>query len=132
MDNLFKLQVYTPMSCFYEADVSMVELTTTEGDIGIYKNHIPMTSIVAPGILRIHEPGGVKEATLMSGFIEVLQNKVTVLAEVCEWPDDIDENRAKEAMERARDRLSSRANIDVVRAELALRRALVRIDVKNR
>ena len=55
MADMFKLQVVTPDKFFYTGEVSMVELTTTEGEIGVYAQHIPMTSIVAPGVLSIHE-----------------------------------------------------------------------------
>ena len=54
----------------------MIELTTTEGEIGVYKNHVPLTYIIAPGILRIMETGETKEAALHSGFIEILQEKI--------------------------------------------------------
>ena len=50
MADMFKLQVVTPDKFFYTGEVSMVELTTTEGEIGVYAQHIPMTSIVAPGV----------------------------------------------------------------------------------
>ena len=76
MADLFKLKVVTPDRIFYDGNVTMVELTTTEGEIGIYSNHIPTTAVVAPGVLKIHEEGGEKKATLMAGFIEVLQDQV--------------------------------------------------------
>ena len=60
MADMFKLQVVTPDKFFYTGEVSMVELTTTEGEIGVYAQHIPMTSIVAPGVLSIHEGSEVK------------------------------------------------------------------------
>ena len=60
MADLFKLHVITPERRFYDGEASMVELTTTEGDIGVYRNHIPLTAIVAPGVLKIHEEGEVK------------------------------------------------------------------------
>lgn len=68
MADMFKLQVVTPDKFFYTGEVSMVELTTTEGEIGVYAQHIPMTSIVAPGVLSIHEGSEVKKAALHSGF----------------------------------------------------------------
>ena len=132
MADLFKLQVITPERKFYEGDASMVELSTTEGDIGVYRNHIPLTAIVAPGVLKIHEEGGVKEAALMSGFIEILPEKITIMAEVAEWPEEIDANRAEEARIRAERRLKEESGeIDTMRAELALRRALVRLSLRK-
>lgn len=130
MADLFKLQIITPERKFYEGEASMVELTTTEGDIGVYRNHIPMTAIVAPGALKIHEEGGVKNAALMSGFIEILPEKIVVMAEVVEWPDEIDANRAEEAKIRAERRLKEQSGkIDNARAEAALRRALIRLSL---
>lgn len=127
-----KLKVVTPTGGFYDGDVSMVELTTTEGEIGIYPDHIPLTAVVAPGVLKIHENGGEKEAALMSGFITILPEQVTIMAEIVEWPDEIDYHRAEEARSRAERRLSSgQADLDVVRAEAALKRALVRLNLRH-
>ena len=132
MAEVFRLQIITPDQRFYEGEASMVELTTTEGDIGIYKGHIPLTAIVSPGVLHIHEEGQVREAALMSGFIEVLPDQVIIMAEVVEWPDEIDVKRAEEARIRAERRLQSHsAEVDVVRAELALKRALVRLEMRK-
>ena len=61
MADVMKLKVITPEKQFYEGEVAMVELTTTEGQIGIYPNHIPLTAVVAPGLLKIHEKGEVKK-----------------------------------------------------------------------
>ena len=127
-----KLKVVTPTGGFYDGEVSMVELTTTEGEIGVYPNHIPLTAVVAPGVLKIHEDGGEKEAALLSGFITILPEQVTVMAEVVEWPDEIDANRAEEARIRAERRLKEESGeIDTMRAELALRRALVRLSLRK-
>ena len=132
MADLFKLHVITHERRFYDGEASMVELTTTEGDIGVYRNHIPLTAIVAPGVLKIHEEGEVKEAALMSGFIEILPERITIMAEVAEWPDEIDGNRAEEARIRAERRLKEESGeIDTMRAELALRRALVRLSLRK-
>ena len=132
MADLFKLHVITPERRFYDGEASMVELTTTEGDIGVYRNHIPLTAIVAPGVLKIHEEGEVKEAALISGFIEILPERITIMAEVAEWPDEIDANRAEEARIRAERRLKEESGeIDTMRADLALRRALVRLSLRK-
>ena len=130
MADLFKIQIITPERKFYEGDATMVELTTTEGEIGVYRGHIPMTAIIAPGILKIHEESGEKEAALMSGFLEILPEKIVIMAEVAEWPDEIDLNRAEEAKIRAERRLKEEGGeIDILRAETALKKALVRISL---
>ena len=124
-----KLKVVTPTGGFYDGEVSMVELTTTEGEIGVYPNHIPLTAVVAPGVLKIHEDGSEKEAALMSGFITILPEQVTVMAEVV---DEIDFARAEEARSRAERRLASHeADLDAARAEAALKRAMVRLKLKH-
>ena len=131
--NAFKLKVISPDRIFYEGEATFLELNTTEGQIGIYKHHVPMTYIIEPGVLRITESeSSVKEAALHSGFIQILQEEITILAEIVEWPEEIDENRAKEAQIRAERRLAmSDPNINLKRAELALRRSLIRQEVKH-
>jgi len=132
--NKFQLEVISPERVFYTGDVEMVELTTTEGDIGIYAGHIPLTTIVAPGVLTITESGDeLKEAAVLEGFMEVTPEKVTILAQSCEWPDEIDINRAKEAKDRAERRLKSTdSSVNMTRAELALRKSLIRLQVAGK
>ncbi len=130
-DNKFTIKVITPERVFYTGEATMVEFNTTEGEIGVYKNHIPMTVIVKPGVLTI-TGDEVKKAALHSGFVEILQDSVTILAEVIEWPDEIDIARAESAKERAEKRISEKAQgFDVIRAEAALQRAIARINSHN-
>ncbi len=132
MAEMFKLHIVTPDKSFYEGEASMVELNTTEGQMGIYARHIPLTAIVAPGVLKIHEASEVKKAALHAGFIEILPEQITILAEVAEWPEEIDVRRAEEARIRAERRLSSHdADVDVTRAEMALKRALARLETRQ-
>lgn len=86
-DKTFKLEIVAPDRIFYEGEASMVELNTTEGEVGIYADHIPMTMIVAPGELNIHEGKETKKADLVSGFMEVQKEKVTILAEEISWSE---------------------------------------------
>ena len=128
--SVFLLRIITPDRVFYENQADMVEFNTTEGEIGVLPGHIPMTVIVKPGILYIHEAQEEKKAALHAGFAEILPEGVTILAETIEWPGEIDENRAKSAMERAERRLQGKAaNTDLARAETALQRAIARIQV---
>ncbi len=129
-NNLFKLKIITPDRIFYEGEVSMVEFNTTEGEIGVLKKHVPTTVIVAPGILTITEENETKEAALHAGFAQILQDEVVILAEIVEWPEEIDEARAEKARERAEERLRNKTpDVDVLRAEIALQKALARIHV---
>lgn len=125
----FTLKIITPDRVFYEDEVSMVEFNTVEGEVGIYREHIPMTMIVAPGILTITKGDEVKEAALHAGFTEVLPDQVTVLAEIIEWPGEIDIHRAEDAKARAEERIKENApGTDMRRAEMSLKRAVARIE----
>ena len=126
----FQLRVITPDRLFYEGEVEMVEFNTTEGQIGVLPGHIPLTVILKPGILNIYEPENEKEAALHSGFAEILPDRITILAEIVEWPDEIDVKRAESARERAQERLRLQApGTDIMRAEIALQRAMTRISI---
>lgn len=128
-DRNFTLKIITPDRVFYEEEVSMVEFNTIEGEVGIYKDHIPMTMIIAPGILTITNGEEVSEAALHAGFAEVLPDQVTILAEIIEWSAEIDLERAEEAKERAEERIKEHApGTDMRRAELSLKRAVARIE----
>lgn len=127
----FTLKIITPDRVFYEDEaVTMVEFNTTEGEIGVYKKHVPTTVIIKPGILTISKDDEIKEAALHAGFAEILEDKVTILAEIIEWPEEIDEARAEAAKQRAEERLQLKdSDTDIARAEIALQRAMARIEV---
>ena len=127
----FKLNIVEPDGVFYEGEVDMLEFNTTEGEIGVLPGHIPMTVILKPGIMTIYETGGEeKKAAVHAGFAEILQDKVTILAEIVEWPEEIDTARAEAALERAQERIQEKApGTDMVRAEAALLRAMARINL---
>ena len=128
MADSFELIVNTPEREFYRGSVTMVELVTTEGEIGVYAKHIPLTAVIAPGVLKIHADRHIKNAAIHGGIVEILKDKVTVLAEVAEWPEEIDVNRANEARIRAERRIKgNESNVDMVRAEAALKRSLARL-----
>lgn len=133
MAEKFNLKIISPTRIFFDGDTDMVEMKTTEGEIGVLAGHIPLTAILEPGILKIHKEDGIKEAALHDGFVEIQKDHVTVLAESCEWPDEIDVERAEEAKVRAEDRIKSgRKDVDMMRAELALKKALIRIDLAGK
>lgn len=130
-EKMFELEIISPDRQFYEGKVSFVEMTTSEGDIGVYKEHIPMTCILVPGLVKMYEEGAEepKKAIVHAGFVEILPKKVTIMAEVAEWPDEIDINRAEEARIRAERRIKEGGEgVNIERAEAALRRSLARIE----
>ena len=128
----FDLEIITPDRVFYQGQASMIEFNTTEGEIGVYKDHIPLTVIIKPGVLTITSEEEKTKAALHSGFATIMQDKVTILAEVIEWGDEIDESRAEAAKERAEERLrANQESVDMARAEAALLRAVARIKTKK-
>ena len=132
MADKMRLSIVTPDREFFNEEVDMVEFNTTEGEIGIYKGHVPLTVIVKPGILTITQGNTVRNAALHAGFVQILPEEVTILAEIIEWPTEIDEERAKAARDRAENRLKSGGkDIDVVRAQAALMRSIARINAAS-
>lgn len=131
-DKLMDVKIMAPDRVFYEGQLSFIEFNTTEGIVGIYPKHIPMTVVISPGVLKIVEANGeTKEAALHSGFVEVLGDSITMLAESVEWPDEIDIRRAEEAKIRAERRIKDDSQ-DMNRAELALKRSVVRMQLGNK
>ena len=126
----FRLDIISPDRIFYTNDVTMVEYNTVDGEVGVYAEHIPMTQIIAPGRLIITEENGQRTAALLSGFVEITPDKVTILAEAVEWPQNIDIARAERARDRAQQILSAEEDEQtLLLAEAALKRALVRLDI---
>jgi F-type H+-transporting ATPase subunit epsilon len=124
------LRVITPDRIVLDAQASSVRIPGVDGSIGILPRHAHMVAAIDVGLLRYVE-GGVEKAIFVSeGFAEVKNNTLRVVCEAGELPEEIDETRAKEAEKRARARLAGvRAAgepVDILRAELALRRALLR------
>ena len=129
MAEKFKLSIITPDTSFYEGEAEFLEFTSTEGQMGVYAQHIPLTTILEPCVMTIHNDGEKKKAAILGGFIEILKEKVTVLAENAQWPEDIDLDRAEVAYERAKERLAAKQEgIDLKRAEASLKRAVARIE----
>ena len=132
-DNIFKVEIITPDRVFFTGEADFLEFTAETGDLGVYKNHIPMTTVIAPGAVIIHKGDDEIVAAVHSGFVEILGDKVTLLAEIAEWPEEIDVSRAEAAKARAEEHIANKTiDTDIKRAELALRRALTRIDIASR
>ncbi|GMQ57697.1 F0F1 ATP synthase subunit epsilon [Vallitalea sediminicola] len=131
-NNKFLLQVVTPERIFYEDDVDRVEFKTSEGDIGIYANHIPLTTPVVSGMMIIKNDSKEEKAAIHKGFVEVTPEKVTILTDAAEWPHEIDAKRAEEAKIRAERRLTAeKAELNEIRTKAALARSVVRIEVSK-
>ena len=128
-----KLEIITAERVVYSDDVDVVEAPGTEGELGILPHHAPLMTALQPGELRVQQGSEETYMAIGGGFLEVMDNKVTVLADSAERSDEIDEARVREAMRRAEERLTSRqADVDLERAVAALRRSQVRLRVAGR
>jgi F-type H+-transporting ATPase subunit epsilon len=128
MAGTFSLQIVSPEGNVLKEEVEFVILPGEEGELGILPHHSALISGLKIGVIRYTLNGTIKRAAVAGGFVEVVDNSATILAENAELSEDIDVARAMEAKERAMKRLAAiSSDIDVLRAELALRRAVARI-----
>ena len=124
----FPLVIVTPSSMAYEGEARSVLAPGADGYFEVLIGHVPMLTSLQPGVLTIRNADGRTRYTVSGGFVEVLRAQVTVLAETIEEVGDIDVERAKQAEERARQRLGSgEEGVDLGRARASLDRALNRI-----
>ncbi|MGD6802242.1 F0F1 ATP synthase subunit epsilon [Rossellomorea vietnamensis] len=128
-----KVNIVTPDGPVYESEVEMVSTKAQSGELGILPGHIPMVAPLQIGAVRLKNGNDTELVAVSGGFLEVRPDQVTILAQSAERSTAIDVERAQEAKNRAESRLNaSKEEIDFRRAELALRRAMNRIDVHNR
>ncbi|AJD92321.1 F0F1 ATP synthase subunit epsilon [Jeotgalibacillus haloalkalitolerans] len=124
------VNIVTPDGPVYESAVEMVSTKAQSGELGILPGHIPMVAPLEIGAVRLKKEGRTELVAVTGGFLEVRPEQVTILAQAAEPATDIDIDRAKEAKQRAERLLQAKQdNVDFKRAELALRRAMNRIDV---
>lgn len=129
--NRLYLKVVTPDKLFFEGEIDMLVARTIEGDVGILLNHSPLVTILDIGRLVIKDGDERKIAACAGGYIDVRNNNITVVSDACEWEEEIDINRAQRAKERASKRLEDK-DTDTFKAELALKKAINRINVGNK
>jgi F-type H+-transporting ATPase subunit epsilon len=122
------LEIVTAERLVLSDDVDQVNAPTKEGRVGILPRHMPLLTVLTEGELSIIKGGVRTEFAVFGGFMEVLPDRVTILADACDRSDEIDLERAEEAKRRAEERLASRkSNQDMALAEADLRRALMQI-----
>jgi len=126
------LEIVTAEHPVYSDDVDIVIAPGIEGQLGILPNHDALMTILEPGELCVRKGTEETYIALSGGFLEVLQNKVVILADAAERAEDIDMARAEAAKQRAQERLEHPADMDSARAEAALRRSLARLKVAER
>ena len=132
-DKSFHLEIITPKRIVYKGEVTSFSAPGIEGGFQVLHSHAPLLSSLKIGEVRlIEENGNNTKYAVSGGFVEVRDNQVLLLAETAERTDEIDTERAKSAMDRAKKRLEEKmAGIDIERAKLALYRAMNRLKIAN-
>lgn len=132
--NQFELVIISPERQFYDAPVERVTFRTTEGDLGVLKGHIPLTVGLSTGHCKIQIDASTTHiGVIHGGFAEIRPDKVTILVDAAEWPDEIDVERAKERMRRAEEILNSPEADDLAirRARYSMLKQMARLEVTS-
>ncbi len=133
MAGRIKLEITTPERLLVSADVEEVQVPGQNGYLGILPNHAPLISALQPGEISYLAEGRKERLAVMWGYVEVLPERVTVLAEAAEKAEEIDVPRAEKAKKRAEDLIQKpNAETDVNRATIALQRAIARLQVAGK
>ena len=127
MEKNFTIEIVTPARKVMTKEVNSIVIPAANGYMGIMSRHIPLVNSLGVGVLKYKSDGKEEYTAISGGFMEVSNNKVSIMADAAENALEIDVERAKRAEERARERLNNREGIDVIRAEQSLRRAIVRL-----
>jgi len=128
----FNLKIVTPKGIYKEESIEMLNLRTTAGQIGILANHLPLASGIEISEMNYIQNGERHIFAVAGGFVYVNEDETTIIANAIESPEEIDLRRAEEAKQRAEKRLNDKtADMDILRAEIALKKAINRIHVKN-
>jgi F-type H+-transporting ATPase subunit epsilon len=127
-----QVEVVSPERILFSGEATMVVCRTTDGEIAFLANHAPLIGLLGIGPVRIYDGDRlIEQAAVHGGFVEVSNNKVTILSDVAELASQIDVRRAQAAKERADAELSRAGNDPADELVAALRRAEVRLDVAN-
>src|SRR2546426_106201 len=124
-----RLEIVSPDRLLLSEEVDEVTIPGSEGYLGILPGHLPLLTMIGIGVLSYHRGGQKFSFAISRGFAEVLPDRVIIMADSIERPEEIDLQRAREAKERAEKRLHSKDPLDVERAMASLMRAVSRIQV---
>lgn len=124
------VRIVTPEGVYRELDTPIVNIQTTDGDQGVLPNHMPLVTMLKIGHMTTDENGTRETYAVAGGLFYFRDNQAEILTDAIENKKDIDSDRAEKAKERAEKRIASKdQNIDLKRAELALKKALNRLNV---
>ena len=128
-----RLEIVTAERVVYSEDVDILVAPGIDGELGILPRHAPLLTALKPGEIRVVKDGEDSFVAVSGGFLEVLGNKVTILADTAEHAEEIDLQRAEEALKKAQERAASRApDMDLERAMSSVRRSQARLKVARR
>ena len=129
----FNLEIVATDKIFYKGQCEFLVFPGIDGEHGILANHEPMVAAVKAGELRYTVDGEIRGAAVGDGFIEVSSEKVVVISDFAEMPEEIDIKRAERAKERAEERLRlKRSEKEYVHSQAALSRAMARLKVARK
>ncbi len=132
MEKHIKLTILTPEKEFYSGEITSLNTEGDDGRFVILANHVPMISPLKPTVTTFTDVSGKKlKAFTSTGVLRVIHGEVKMLCSACEWPENIDIERARQAKERAEERLRHKDGIGFKRTENAILRALERIKTKG-
>src|SRR2546423_10907613 len=131
MANQLQLDVVTPERRVLSESVNAVTVPGSNGEMQILPGHAALISELNTGVLTYNQDGTNSQLHVAGGFLEVNDDRVSVLAEIAERPEEIDTARAQEAVKIAQARLSGQAGIDIDRATLKLMRNLHRLQLAS-
>ena len=133
MANKFKLDIISSDRHFYNGEADFVSIPGIDGEYGIMELHEDMVMAIVTGEIDIMLDGKTTKVAVSEGFAEIKPNKVMVIVDTAELPEEIDEKRAKLALERAEDRLRQEQSLkEYYHTQAALARAMNRLKVKRR
>ena len=133
MAGTLKLEIVTPEKTAYSEDVEMVTLPGSEGELGVYPNHVPLLTTLNPGELRVLKGGKESFLAIGEGFVEITGSTVSVLTDMALEPAVIDESAAEAAVARAQAAMKEDLGKEEVAAvQASLQKALAQLHVKRR
>jgi F-type H+-transporting ATPase subunit epsilon len=128
-----RLEIVTPEKTAYSEDVEMVTLPGSEGELGVYPNHVPLLTTLNPGELRVLKGGKETFLAIGEGFVEITASTVSVLTDMALEPAVIDESAAEAAVARAKAAMKDDLGAEEVAAvQASLQKALAQLHVKRR
>ena len=128
-----RLEIVTAERVIYSEDVDVLVAPGIDGELGILPRHAPLLTVLKPGEMRVVKDGEETYMAVSGGFLEVLGNKVTILADTAEHVEEINVQRAEEALTRAQERVSATTtDMDLERAMASIRRSQARLRVAAR